>query len=289
MDRLQASSLLKKLTVVDCPKLMAPQADISLPSSLREFYVNPCGAYETCVLTSLRSLTSLTTLCLGNCMMTALPSADIFRSLGAVQHLKIVGCNELAALDGIEELASLTELEVYGCAKLLGIPSPQMFQASDPSQTATVYPSHLGKLEKLGISNPFILQLEPLRRVNSIGRLNITSSFRCLPDEWLMQNCNHLKRLGVEHASRLEFLPSIMARLTSLETLEFKRAILIQSLPELPASLRVLQFLGCHPVLKQRCRKRRGCDWHKVAHIPYLQIVQDSRSSYSWNSNYILP
>jgi hypothetical protein len=221
--------------------------------------------------------------------MTALPSADIFRSLTTVQHLSIVDCDELAALDGIEELTSLRELEVYGCAKLLGVPSLQMFQASDPSQTATVYPSHLGKLEKLGISNPFVLQLEPLRRVNSVGCLNITSSFRCLPDEWLMQNCNHLKRLGVHDASCLEFLPSIMARLTSLETLEFKRAILIQSLPELPASLRVLQFIGCHPVLKQRCRKRRGHDWHKIAHIPDVRIEQDYPSSHTWHSYYLLP
>uniref|UniRef100_A0ACD5UPT8 Uncharacterized protein n=1 Tax=Avena sativa TaxID=4498 RepID=A0ACD5UPT8_AVESA len=277
-DRLQTLPLLKSLTVVGCPKLMAPQADISLSPSIRELYIGSCGVYETCLLTSLCSLTSLTTLRLADCTMTALPSADVFRSLRAVQHLAIVNCNELAALDGIEELTSLTELKVIRCAKLLCIPSPQMFQASDPSQTATEYPSHLGRLHKLRISNPFLLQLEPLRRVNSVAYLNIENSSRCLPEEWLMQNCNNLKHLGVLDASHLEFLPSIMARLTSLETLEFIGAILIESLPELPASLRVLQFLGCHPVLKQRCRKRRGHDWHKVAHIPDLRIVQDRRT-----------
>lgn len=201
-----------------------------------------------------------------------------------MQRLEIVCCSELAALDGIEELASLTELTVYGCDKLLVIPSPQMFQASDPSQTGNVCPSPLGKLDKLGISNPFLLQLEPLRRVNSVGSLNIEESSRCLPEEWLMQNCNHLKHLRVHDASHLEFLPSMTAKLISLETLEFKRAILIQSLPELPASLRVLQFLGCHPVLKKRCRKRRGHDWHKVAHIHDLRIVKDCPSHFSWHS-----
>lgn len=100
----------------------------------------------------------------------------------------------------------------------------------------------------------------------------------------MKKNSNHLKHLGVLDASQLEFLPSIMARLPSLATLEFKRAILILSLPELPASLQVLQILGCHPVLKQRCRKRRGHDWHKVAHIPDLRIVQDLPSSYGWHS-----
>jgi hypothetical protein len=177
MDRLQALSLLKSLTVSGCPKLMAPQADISLPSSIREFYVDSCGAYETCLLTSLCSLTSLTTLSLCNCAMTGLPSGDIFRSLKAVQHLEIVGCSELADLDGIEELASLTELTICACDKLLGIQPHEMFHASEPSQITDVCPSHLRRLHKLTISNPFVLQLEPLRRVNSVGYLNITSSF----------------------------------------------------------------------------------------------------------------
>ncbi|KAM0844754.1 hypothetical protein ACQ4PT_056835 [Festuca glaucescens] len=213
---------------------------------------------------------------------------EVFRSLRSVQHLEIVRCSELSGLDGIEELASLTELVVDECEKLLSISSPQMFQASDPSQTASVFPSHLGRLRKLTISNPFPLQCEPLRRANSVTDLTIHSSSRCLPEEWLMQNCNHLKHLGVLYASQLECVPSIMARLTSLETLEFKRAIVIQSLPELPASLRVLQFLGCHPVLKQRCRKRRGHDWHKIAHIPDVRIEQDCPSSSTWHSNYLL-
>ncbi|KAM0844751.1 hypothetical protein ACQ4PT_056835 [Festuca glaucescens] len=337
MDRLQALPLLKSLTVLYCPKLMAPQADISLPSSIREIYIagcgfystcllntlctltclttlriydfaiaaappedislpssirklhiSSCGVYETCLLNTLCSLTSLSTLCLSNCTMTTLPSAEVFRSLRSVQHLEIVRCSELSGLDGIEELASLTELVVDECEKLLSISSPQMFQASDPSQTASVFPSHLGRLRKLTISNPFPLQCEPLRRANSVTDLTIHSSSRCLPEEWLMQNCNHLKHLGVLYASQLECVPSIMARLTSLETLEFKRAIVIQSLPELPASLRVLQFLGCHPVLKQRCRKRRGHDWHKIAHIPDVRIEQDCPSSSTWHSNYLL-
>lgn len=260
----------------------APEEDMSLPSSIRELSVVSCGVYETCLLNSLCGLTCLTTLCLHDCEVTALPSADVFRGLRAVQHLEIVKCRELAALDGIEELASLTELIVYGCEKLLVNPSLQ--QASDTDQIATVSPSHLGRLEKLRISNPFLLQWEPLSRVNSVTELTIDNSSRCLPEEWLMKNSDHLKHLGVLDASQLEFLPSVMARLPSLATLEFKRAILVLSLPELPASLQFLQILGCHPVLKQRCRKRRGHDWHKVAHIPDLRIVQDLPSSYIWHS-----
>lgn len=91
-----------------------------------------------------------------------------------------------------------------------------------------------------------------------------------------------LTRFGVFDASHLVFLPSIMASLTFLESLQFAEGMLIQSLPELPSSLRALQIFGC--------QESKGHDWHKIAHIPYLRIEQDSASqcSYTWvnSSNY---
>ncbi len=85
-----------------------------------------------------------------------------------------------------------------------------------------------------------------------------------------------LTRFGVFNASHLVFLPSIMASFTSLESLQFAEAMLIQSLPELPSSLRALQIFGC--------QESKGHDWHKIAHFPDLRIEQDSASqcSYTW-------
>jgi hypothetical protein len=57
-----------------------------------------------------------------------------------------------------------------------------------------------------------------------------------------MQNRNNLKSLGVCDAAHLECLPTTMASLTSLKILELHEAVLVQSLPELPASLEVLQM-----------------------------------------------
>uniref|UniRef100_A0A0E0IJ99 NB-ARC domain-containing protein n=1 Tax=Oryza nivara TaxID=4536 RepID=A0A0E0IJ99_ORYNI len=84
------------------------------------------------------------------------------------------------------------------------------------------------------------------------------------------QRRTQLTRFGVFDASHLVFLPSIMASLTFLESLQFAEGMLIQSLPELPSSLRALQIFGC--------QESKGHDWHKIAHIPYLRIEQDSAS-----------
>uniref|UniRef100_K3Y4Q7 NB-ARC domain-containing protein n=1 Tax=Setaria italica TaxID=4555 RepID=K3Y4Q7_SETIT len=271
MDQLHRLPFLKTFSVKDCPNLIAIQEEMSSPSSIKNLYIDSCAAYGTSLTNSLCSFTSLTTLSLRDCAMSALPSAEVFRNLTTVQHLEIVNCTELIVLDGIEELRHLRELNINGCHKLdkhLGSLSQETFQASDLNQ-------------KLRISSPFLLQWEPLGRVNSITYLTIDKSHRCLPEEWLMQNRNHLKHLGVLNATHLEFLPSTMASFTSLETLSIHRAVLLQSLPELPACLKVLQIFECHPVLERRCRKRRGCDWQKIARIPNLKIVQDIPSQYT--------
>lgn len=284
LNSLCSLTSLTTLHLNDCVMTTPAPDDISFPSSIRNLYISSLGVYENRLLHSMCSLSSLDTLSLSNCI-TAFPSAQVFMSLTTVRCLEIAHCSELASLDGIEELTSLAQLIVIGCDKLIGIPSQQMLQASDLSQVAAVCPSHMGKLHRLRISDPFLLQCEPLRRVNSVVNLTIDKSWNRLPEEWLMQNCNSLTNLGVLDASQLEFLPSTVARLSSLETLELRRTILIQSLPELPASLRTLQFLGSHPVLIRRCQKNKGHDWHKIAHILKFRIDQDFPGyQYVWSS-----
>lgn len=328
MVQLQKLPSVKTFLLVKCPNLIAPEAEISLPTSIRHLYIDSCGGYETSLLKSLCSLTSLTALKLGNCvtvtpqrdislpssienlymdscgvgdtslpnsfcsqtsltslqlydcLMTALPSAEVFKNLATMQHLEIVNCSKLATLDGIEELTNLRELNVNGCDML----DKQHTEASDLRQAAAVCPSQLAKLEKLRISSPFLLQHRPLRGVKSVTHLTIDKSHRCLPEGWLMQNRNHLNCLAVRNASHLVFLPSIIASLTSLKTLEILNAVLLQSLPELPASLERLLIIECHPVLGRRCQKRIGCDWHRIARIRDVKI--DHRPSGYSSSSY---
>jgi hypothetical protein len=52
-----------------------------------------------------------------------------------------------------------------------------------------------------------------------------------------------------------------------LQFLHIERASLIESIPEMPTSLRKLTILGCHPLLLERCLKDMGPDWPKIANI----------------------
>ncbi|CAL5034644.1 unnamed protein product [Urochloa decumbens] len=261
--------------------MTTPQTHISLPSSIQILDIGSCGVCETSLLNSFCSLTSLTSLQLYDCLMTALPSAEVFKNLATVQHLQIVKCSKLGTLDGIEELANLRELNINGCDQL----DKQHIGTSDLHQAVVVCRPHLPKLEKLRISSPFLLQHRPLRGVKSVTHLTIDNSHRYLPEGWLMQNRNHLNCLAVGNTTQLVFLPSIMASLNSLKTLEILKAVLLQSLPELPASLERLLIIECHPVLVRRCRKRIGCNWHRIARIRDVKI--DHRPSGYGLSSYI--
>nr|AKU37069.1 FB_Mr5-like protein [Malus x robusta] len=61
--------------------------------------------------------------------------------------------------------------------------------------------------------------------------------------------------------------------LTSLESLELWDCPKLASIPKegLPLSLTELCIYGC-PVLKERCQPGKGRYWHKISHIPYIDI-----------------
>ncbi|KAM1580728.1 hypothetical protein ACFX10_028664 [Malus domestica] len=61
--------------------------------------------------------------------------------------------------------------------------------------------------------------------------------------------------------------------LTSLESLELWDCPKLASIPDegLPLSITELCIYGCH-VLKERCQPGKGRYWHKISHIPYIDI-----------------
>jgi hypothetical protein len=81
-----------------------------------------------------------------------------------------------------------------------------------------------------------------------------------------------------------------MGSLTSLKTLELysvtSRAACLLRGPTNPC---MSPYAG-----QEMPERRRGCDWHRIAHIPRLQIVKDRPSSYGYHfftgvsSNFIL-
>ncbi|KAK3200130.1 hypothetical protein Dsin_023545 [Dipteronia sinensis] len=83
-----------------------------------------------------------------------------------------------------------------------------------------------------------------------------------------------LTRLTIARFPRLKYLSSKgFQNLTSLEYLSINDCPKLTSLPEpdLPSSLLQLIIFNC-PLLKNRCKKDKGEEWFKIAHIPCVRV-----------------
>ncbi|XP_020099292.1 disease resistance protein RGA2-like [Ananas comosus] len=264
---------IKYLHIKKCPKLTKRGiSDIQLPSVLNELTIGSCGDLEVSLLWS-ANLTSLTELELLNCARIAsLPPPQVCARWTMLSRLEIKNCKELSSLGGMQALVSLHSLKIEGCDKLIGVALLQPPLPNDVGQKNAE--DFFLKLGKLSIDHHALLLLEPLRSLSSINNLTISdaSQLPSLPEEWLLQNHAALKFLEIQNASSLQSLPESMTRLCFLGCLVVHNTDLIQSLPDLPTSLRTLHITGCHPVLKERCQENIGLDWPKIANIPIRMI-----------------
>ena len=162
----------------------------------------------------------------------------------------------------------LMSLQIHGCSK---ITADSYVEIVD--DCASLY-SLAFELDELDIDTVSLLFREPLRNISSVKKLRIFGGpeLRHLPEVWLLQN-QALKELEVSDASHLICLAPQLASMSSIESFHISNAKLIQSLPDMPISLRSLRINNCHPELKKRCRKSKGLDWLKIAHICDVNII----------------
>ncbi|XP_020098653.1 putative disease resistance protein At3g14460 isoform X1 [Ananas comosus] len=264
---------LKFLCIEKCPKLTKRGiSDIQLPSILSQLTIGSCGDLEVPLLWS-ADLASLTCLDLLDCARIAsLPPAQVCAGWTMLSSLEIKNCKELSSFGGIQALVSLRSLEIEGCDKLIEVSLRQPPFPNNVSQKNAL--DCFLKLGRLSIDHHALLLMEPLRSLSSISRMTLlgASQLTSLPEEWLVQNHSALYFLSIKNACSLQSLPQSMTKLCFLMRLLVYNANLIQSLPDLPASLRTLCITGCHPVLKERCQENIGLDWPKIADIPDLTI-----------------
>ncbi|KAF4379781.1 hypothetical protein F8388_023798 [Cannabis sativa] len=245
---------LSSLYVTNCPKLRLPKLGsvkslrvYGVSQQLLESISNLCGLTELhmsrCDLTSLpqnmlHNLTTLQKLTINRFeKIQELPS-DFLNGLIALQSLQIWNCPELKCLpEGMFEHCSLRRVVIGNCPALEeGFPSG---------------PNQLISLQHLSIASQRLPVLpEGLQHLSSLEYLEISyiSELASLPD-WL-GNLTTLKELKIIECPDLECLPMSMQRLTNLKTLSIQRC----------------------PKLEQRCEKEIGEDWHKISHIPHLDI-----------------
>lgn len=264
---------LQILEVSDCSMLKKSGMEVKLlPSSLEQLSIKSCGELANILIDLLAGLEALTFLELANCShLISLPTVKTFETLTALKELRLYGCPELSSLGGLQCLKSLRLLIIRGCCsltKISSLPPPlQCWSSQDDSTENSL------KLGTLFIDDHSLLFVEPPRSVRFTRRLSLLDDpiMTSLPEQWLLQNRTTLSILWLWNVKSLQCLPSSMKDLCHLQSFTLFNAPLVNSLPDMPASLKDLIIDCCQIALAERCRKG-GCDWSKIAHVTLLKI-----------------
>ncbi|XP_078161256.1 putative disease resistance protein RGA3 [Carex rostrata] len=276
-------NFLSRLTIFDCPKLIA-HGSIQLPKRLKCLSFGSCGDLEPLIFRSLQDLTALVELRITNCRsIQSLPPRVVFSNLKNLSELSIDECNDLTSLGGIEELTALRSLTIQKCEKLIEISLLQPPIISENNETGLAgHHLMLEKLQELLIDHSSLLMLIPLRNLKTVRSLRIWDSCRIasLPEQWLLQNRFSLQNLTLRGVLSLQSLPSSLESMHCLRDLTIQGARLLSSLPNLPASLKYLTIRGCQAELKDMCGSENGIYWSKISHIQTMLIesVEDENS-----------
>lgn len=211
---------------------------------------------------NLELLTTLKSLIISSCEeLSSLPLE--LKMLEDLEFLEINGCHKLIMLplDRITGLSSLKALSIENCANLRSLSSGLC---------------HLTALEQFSIMSCPKLAFLPdsLQNLSSLRSLNVVScpELTTLPES--LQSSTSLQTLVIHSCTGLTHLPSWFGNLSSLRSLSILNCEYLIKLPEGLQCLGKLQHLSIQdcPHLERRCKKKKGKEWQKIAHIPYKYI-----------------
>ncbi|KAG5541837.1 hypothetical protein RHGRI_021620 [Rhododendron griersonianum] len=280
---------LKELTVDRCPSLLYFPLSEEMShcyTSLENLTVSKCESLKSLPLGLFPQLWSLRIEdCLNFETLLIPDGVELNLTLLSIYH-----CNNMLSFPcGGLPAPNLSSLYLQCCAKLKAL--PEQMHTLLPSLGDLVLsdcpeiesfpegglPSELGDLvirnckKLVGGRRDWGLQTLPsLEILNLYGESEdalesfpeeglLPATLRCL-ELGNMPNLESLNKRGLQH-------------LSSLETMDIGNCPQLQSLPEegLPTSLVRLTIWDC-PLLKPRCRREEGEDWHKISHIPFIDI-----------------
>jgi len=192
-------------------------------------------------------------------------------TLSALESLEISCCNqmELFSEQLLQGLSSLRTLSVHACSRFKSL--------SDGMR-------HLTCLEGLAIS--YCLEFVFPRNMNNLTTLR-RLTVRGLNENILdgIEGIPSLQKLSLYLFPSLTSLPDCLCAMTSLQVLEIDNFPKLSSLPDSFQQLRNLQKLTIEfcPMLEKRCKREIGEDWHKIAHIPELELESDAKQTFCGN------
>ncbi|XP_055820972.1 putative disease resistance protein RGA4 [Solanum dulcamara] len=206
------------------------------------------------------------------------------RRFPSLKRLRIWFFRNLKGLvkeEGEEKFPMLEEMAILYCPMfvfptLSSVKKLEVHVGTNATGLSSI--SNLSTLTSLRIGANYEATSLPEEMFKSLTNLEYLSFFdfknlKELPAS--LTSLNALKRLQIESCDALDSLPEQgLEGLTSLTQLFIKYCKMLKCLPEGLQHLTALTnfgVTGC-PELEKRCDKEIGEDWHKIAHIPNLDI-----------------
>ncbi|XP_040379181.1 disease resistance protein RPP5-like [Oryza brachyantha] len=240
LEGLESLGSLRLLRAQRCLGGHGENGSCILPQSLEELYISRYSQ-ETLRPCFPRNLTCLKRL---DASETSSLKYLALESCTALEELRVVCCESLAAIGGSEPHRSIRHLEVRRC----------------PSLPACL-PASLEGLERLEIDDPSFLTTLFCKHLTSLQSLELSwckSEVERLTDEQdrALQLLTSLQELRFWFCDNLIDFPTGLHSLPSLKRLEIVFCKSIVKLPEkgLPPSLEELDITGCSVELAQQCR-----------------------------------
>ncbi|KAL3361722.1 hypothetical protein AABB24_014541 [Solanum stoloniferum] len=200
-----------------------------------------------------------------------------FPSLRKLVILDFSNLKGLLKKEREKQFPVLEEMSIYQCSMFVipTLPSLKVYVTDASSFRST---SNLSSLTSLDISDDVETTSLPEEMFKSLANLKYLKIYmfdylKELPTS--LASLNALKHLEIYYCDKLESLPEEGVKgLTSLTQLFIVYCVMLQCLPEglqHLTALTTLTIIEC-PTLEKRCEKGIGEDWHKIAHIPFLNI-----------------
>ncbi|THG08817.1 hypothetical protein TEA_024268 [Camellia sinensis var. sinensis] len=260
------SNCLQRLEVKDCPKLVFPQFEEleKRYTSLEYLSLENCDSLSYLPLGLFPKLRTLNIKDVRNFSTLSTLNRLGFQNFASLEWLSLAGCSNMESFSQQVLIApNLKTFQLWNCEKLKSL--PDRMHSLTSLQSLSIYncpgiesfsegglPSSLHEYEE-----------DVLESFPEEGLLPSTLISLCIQS---LPNLKSLNTKGLEH-------------LGSLKNMRIAGCPKLQSLPEegLPTSLLLLEISECL-LLKPRCLRDQGQDWHKIARIPFLHT--DSELSF---------
>ncbi|WJX66346.1 hypothetical protein P8452_50911 [Trifolium repens] len=257
---------LKKMVLYDLPNLerVLKAEGVEMLSQLSDLHIEGVTKLAFPSLPSVGSFDAT-----GNTESDSIDGgASFLRRIAASMHnlkkFEINYFDELKVLPNeLNSLSSLQQLHITGCDKLESIPECVLQGLCSLQVLKFSYCSSLKSLSEATMNKlTFLREL-----VIKGGYENET-----LPNG--LEGIPSLQILSLSEFPSLVTLPDWLGTMTSLQTLDIYDCPKLSSLPDCfkeLTNLHELHIIRC-PKLEKRCKKETGEDWHKIAHVPRLDI-----------------